>query len=116
MARTPAGSGAVTVSVTTRTAARWRVEVCYANGSGPINTEDKAAIRTLLVNGTPGGVLVMPQRGAGRWDAFGMSTAVTVHLDPGVHTLSLVTRPLDANMHRDVNTARIASIRLTRLP
>jgi hypothetical protein len=106
----------VAVPVRMRERARWRVEWVYANGSGPINTADKAAIRTLLVDGVPAGVVILPQRGAGRWDDFGVGTGVDLLLEAGAHTLSLVCTPLDANMHRDVNTARIAAVRLTRLP
>ncbi len=110
------GSPPLTLRVRTRTAARWRLELRYANGNGPINTEDKVAIRTVLVNGAPAGVVVMPQRGAGRWDDFGTSTALDLILPAGDHELSLVYTPLDANMHGDVNAARIAAVRLVRLP
>jgi hypothetical protein len=91
------------------------VEARYANGSGPVNTDSKAAVRTLLVDGRPAGVLVMPQRGAGRWSDWGYSTAVRVDLPGGEHTLTLAYTPLDENMDRTVNTALVAGLRLTRV-
>ncbi|GAB3349257.1 hypothetical protein GCM10027566_05280 [Arachidicoccus ginsenosidivorans] len=39
----------------------------YGNGSGPINTENKCAIRTLLDGSHKLGTLVMPQRGKDGW-------------------------------------------------
>ncbi|HEY2026840.1 MAG TPA: hypothetical protein VGG78_07505, partial [Gemmatimonadaceae bacterium] len=41
----------------------YAIDVRYANGNGPVNTDDKVAVRTLLADGDTAGVLVMPQRG-----------------------------------------------------
>lgn len=49
---------------------------------GPINAEDKAAIRSLRADGRPVGVLVMPQRGAGRWDDWGYTNPLILSLPP----------------------------------
>ncbi|MDB4947815.1 MAG: glycogen debranching protein [Gemmatimonadetes bacterium] len=96
-------------------AGTYEVAPRYANGSGPINTDSKAAVRTLLVDGRPAGVLVMPQRGAGQWTDWGYGTAVRTVLGPGEHTLSLTYTPLDQNMGRTVNTALLDHLRLTRI-
>lgn len=93
----------------------YAIDARYANGSGPINTDAKAAIRTLLVDGKPAGVLVMPQRGTDRWSEWGPSTAVRVELTPGDHTLTLAYTPLDENMDRRVNTALLDYLRLIHL-
>ena len=91
------------------------VDARYANGSGPINTDAKAAIRTLLVDGEPAGVLVMPQRGTDRWNEWGYGTSVRVTLSPGAHRLTLAYTPLDENMDRRVNTALLDHLRLIHL-
>jgi hypothetical protein len=91
------------------------VEPRYANGSGPINTDAKAAIRTLRVDGREAGVLVMPQRGTDRWTDWGYGTALRVRLAPGAHTLTLAFTPLDENMDGRVNTALLDHLRLTHV-
>ena len=91
------------------------VEPRYANGSGPINTDAKAAIRSLRVDGSDAGVLVMPQRGTDRWTDWGYGTAQNVELTPGDHTLTLSFTAGDENMDGRVNTALLDHLRLTRL-
>lgn len=91
------------------------VDARYANGSGPINTDAKAAIRTLLVDGREAGVLVMPQRGTDRWEDWGYGTPLRVELAPGEHVLTLAFTPLDENMDGRVNTALLDHLRLVRL-
>jgi hypothetical protein len=91
------------------------VDARYANGNGPVNTDAKAAIRTLLVDGRPMGVLVMPQRGVNAWEEWGYGRAVRVTLAPGAHTLLVAYTPLDENMDRRENTALLDHLRLTRI-
>jgi hypothetical protein len=91
------------------------VDARYANGSGPVNTEAKAAIRTLLVDGREAGVLVMPQRGTNLWTEWGYGTTARVTLTAGAHTLTLAFTPLDENMDRRVNTALLDHLRVTRV-
>lgn len=79
----------------------------YANGNGPVNTENKAAIRTLYVDGQKAGTIVMPQRGVANWDDWGMSNSVQVRLNPGIHEVSLVLNPEDENMNLSTNHAII---------
>jgi hypothetical protein len=93
----------------------YAIDARYANGSGPINTDAKAAIRTLLVDGREVGVLVMPQRGTDRWTDWGYGTALQVPLTPGEHTLTLTYGEWDENMDRAVNTALLDHLRLTQL-
>ena len=96
-------------------AGTYLIDVRYANGNGPVNTEDKAAVRTLLVGADTVGVLVMPQRGVNRWTEWGWSNAVRVALAPGAHTLTIAYTPLDENMNRRENTALLDHVRITRL-
>jgi hypothetical protein len=107
----------VTVRVPIRVAREgiYAVDARYANGNGPVNTADKVAVRTLLVNGDTAGVLVMPQRGENRWSDWAWSSALLVRLRPGAHTLTIAYTPLDENMNRHENTALLDQLRLTRL-
>ncbi|MBB4639607.1 MGH1-like glycoside hydrolase domain-containing protein [Longimicrobium terrae] len=107
------GNTRVSVPVTVACGGMYVVDARYANGSGPINTDARAAIRTLLVDGREAGVLVMPQRGTNRWSDWGYGTSLRVRLAPGAHTLTLAFTPLDENMDRHVNTALLDHLRLT---
>jgi hypothetical protein len=93
--------------------AAYALDVRYANGSGPVNTEDKVAVRTVLVDGDTAGVLVLPQRGTNRWSDWGWSNVLVVSLERGRHTLTLTYSPLDENMNRRENTALLDQLRLT---
>lgn len=93
----------------------YAVDARYANGSGPINTDSKAAVRTVAVDGRTLGVVVMPQRGQDRWTDWGYSNALRVKLSPGRHVVTLTYSPLDENMSRTVNTALLDHVRLTLL-
>lgn len=91
------------------------VDVRYANGSGPINTENKCAIRTLMVNGERAGAVVMPQRGIGEWLSTGFSNRLVVDLNAGENVLSIdYVVPENINMNGDVNTALIDYVRIIR--
>jgi len=93
----------------------YAIDARYANGSGPINTEDKAAVRTLLVDGRRLGVLVLPQRGPDRWDDWGYSTMLRAQLAAGDHVLTIRYEPLNRNMNGRINRALLDHLRLTRL-
>jgi hypothetical protein len=96
-------------------AGTYSIDVRYANGNGPINTDSKAAVRTVLVDGKELGVLVMPQRGENRWSDWGYSNPVRARLAPGAHMLTITYTPLDMNMNRRENTALLDHVRLTPL-
>ena len=105
----------VEVPVRVSSAGVYAVDVRYANGNGPINSGDKAALRSLRVDGKYAGVLVMPHRGTNLWTDWGYSNALRVRLAPGAHTLAITYTLLDQNMNRAENTALLDHVRLTRL-
>lgn len=90
------------------------ITVNYANGNGPVNTENKCAIRTMSVDGKRTGLIVMPQRGRDNWDDFGWSNSVKAHLMPGPHTVTLDFRPENENMNISTNHAVIAGIKIVK--
>ena len=91
------------------------IDVRYANGSGPINSGDKAAIRSLIVDGVRVGSLVMPQRGVDLWTDWGYSSVLRVPLSAGSHRIAIGYTPADRNMNGGINRARVMHLRLTRL-
>jgi len=82
----------------------------YANGNGPVNTENKCAIRTLQIDGNLRGTFVFPQRGKEEWSNWGYSNSVAVELDRGEHSLLLEFQPANENMNIDLNEAAIDSM------
>ncbi len=93
----------------------YAIDVRYANGNGPVNTEDKVAVRTLLVNGDTTGVFVLPQRGVDRWSDWGWSNVLLVRLTPGDHHLTIAYTRHDENMNRHENTALLDQLRIARV-
>lgn len=91
---------------------RYLLRVVYANGKGPINTDNKCAIRSLSVNGTDTTTLVLPQRGSWEW---GYANPVVLSLAKGRHTLSFFYDEKDENMNQKVNYALIDRIELIQL-
>jgi hypothetical protein len=89
---------------------RFRFHAIYANGAGPVDTGSRCALRSLYVDGRRVGALVLPQRGEGRWDAWGRSNELLVTLDPGPHRCSIQRDPLDLTMDEAVNEARLKAL------
>jgi hypothetical protein len=120
------GNGFVEISNTVNTSlhfaleapadGRYMLDFKYSNGSGPWNTDNKCAIRTLYVNGDFTGAMVFPQRGKDEWSEWGYCNARVVTLKKGSNLLKLVLEPWNINMNVDVNTAMIDQVRVTKLP
>lgn len=89
--------------------------VRYANGNGPVNTENKCAIRTLSVDGKRAGIIVMPHRGVANWNDWGMSNYVQMPLKAGKHTVTIDFRPENTNMNGATNHALIDYISVERV-
>lgn len=105
----------VNVTVDLPQAGLYAIELRYANGNGPVNTQNKCAIRSLMVNGRLAGTFVMPQRGAGNWNDWGLTNTVKTQLPAGRSTLSLRFLPHDENMNISTNHALVDEIILRRL-
>ena len=112
---TTARNVSVPLRVKIEQAGLYAIDVRYANGSGPVNSSNRAAIRTLLVDGAPAGVLVMPQRGKDLWTDWGYSSVLQVHLTEGEHTLTIRYGENDRNMDGEINDALLDHVRLTLL-
>ena len=93
----------------------YSIDFRYANGNGPTNTENKCAIRTLIVDDKEKGTVVFPQRGKNEWSNWGYSNPVKVFLAAGRHTLKLTYENFDHNMNEAINQAMIDCMRITWL-
>lgn len=86
----------------------------YSNGSGPWNTDNKCAIRSLWVNRQYAGALVMPQRGTDEWSDWGYSNPFFVELKKGSNRLKLTYESWNTNMNGEVNRAMLDHLRVIR--
>lgn len=102
------------IAVTISEAGQYLLNSRYANGNGPTNTENKCAIRTILIDGKPVGVWVFPQRGKEEWSNWGFTNAVKLHLPAGKHTITLRYEPANENMNELINQAMIDYVRVTK--
>lgn len=98
------------VKVSVPRAGKYAISVRYANGNGPVNTENKAAIRTLMVDGSKAGTIVMPHRGTGNWWDWGVSNTVIVTLTEGEHAIAMPMMPWDENMNIKTNHALVDEV------
>lgn len=93
----------------------YAVSLIYANGNGPVNTENKCAVRTLAVDGKAVAAIIMPQRGEGKWSDWGRSSIARVPLEAGKHTLSILFRDENENMNLTTNHALIDRMEVVRI-
>lgn len=93
----------------------YRVDFRYSNGSGPWNTDNKCAIRTLYVNKEKTGALVFPQRGTDEWSDWGWSNSYKVSLRQGGNRIRIDFDDWNINMNVDVNKAMLDQMRLVKL-
>lgn len=113
-AETDHSKGTVSAKVNAAEEGVYTVTFRYANGNGPVNTENKAAIRSLYIDGEDVGTVVLPQRGVGNWNDWGMTNSIRVSLKPGGHEVKLVLNPEDENMNLHTNHAIIDGILLEK--
>lgn len=100
-------SPAVDIKFSTYTPGEKYISFIYANGNGPVNTENKCAIRTVSIDGKKAGTIVMPHRGVGNWYDWGSTNVLSVQLEPGEHTVTVSFEPENNNMNIDTNHALI---------
>jgi hypothetical protein len=118
------GSGFIEISKTKNTVVNipvsvdadgvYSIDFRYANGNGPINTENKCALRTLNVDDQFAGTVVFPQRGKGEWSNWGFTNSVKIALKKGKHIVSLQFKDADENMNGEINQAMVDYLRVVR--
>ncbi len=82
----------------------------YANGNGPINTENKCAIRSLYVGDAFSGAIVFPQRGTKEWSAWGYTNALPVRVEAGKQKITLKMEDWNENMNGAINQAMVDAL------
>lgn len=105
----------IVIPVNIPTDGNYRIDFRYANGSGPWNTDNKCAIRSLYVENKYIGSMVFPQRGTDEWSDWGYSNGYSVALKKGIHHFSLVLEPWNTNMNVEVNRAMLDYMRIIPL-
>lgn len=95
-------------------AGRYAVDFTYSNANGPVNTDNRCAIRTLWVDGKRVGTVVMPQVGQDCYDIWNQSNVLTVELEKGRHEFRLTYSSENDNMNIAVNSAAVTDLRLIR--
>ena len=103
----------ITIPLSVAEAGSYAIDWRYANGNGPINTDNKCATRVLSVDGAAVGVSVFPHRG--EWKSWGWSNPVVVHLSAGQHVITLEFCDAVENMNIHVNQALLDQLRVTKL-
>ncbi len=111
---TPTQNTALSIAVIVPEAGLYAVDFRYANGNGPINTDNKCALRTLRRGPELLGTVVLPQRGVNEW-SWGFSNPILVRLPAGTHSLTLAYEPANQNMNGEVNQALLDYLRLRRV-
>lgn len=105
----------ITVNIEAEKAGKYLIDFRYANGSGPWNTDNKCAIRSLYTNNNYTGTVVFPQRGQDEWSDWGWSNGYVAELKAGENELKLVFESWNINMNVDVNTVMLDFMRVTHL-
>jgi len=90
------------------------LDVRYANGNGPINTENKCAFRTITIDDKIRATLVFPQRGKEEWSNWSWSNSMRLTLTKGLHHFSISFESWNENMNEEINQAMLDCIRLLK--
>ena len=105
----------ICVLVTVAEAGNYLLDLRYSNGTGPWNTDNNCAIRSLYVNDTYDGVMVLPQRGTGEWSDWGFSNSREVQLQKGKNEILLKFEDWNINMDGEINDAMLDYLRIIKL-
>ena len=104
-----------TVSVDVPQAGEWALCWYYANGTGPVETDNNCGVRMLYVNGVKAGINVFPHRGQNDWDCWGWTVPEKLELSKGMNTFTLKCESDSDNMDIRINDFKIKELRLIRL-
>lgn len=88
----------------------YALKIRYANGNGPVNTENKCAFRAFYIDAQKAGTFVFPQRGSNEWQNTGFSNVLKSRLESGKHVFEIVFELSNENMNGDVNEARLFEV------
>ena len=95
-------------------AGKYALRMRYANGAGPVNTDNNCAIRSLYVNGAYTAALVFPQRGKDEWSDWGFTFPEWIDLKEGENVLTIRYEGFNRNMDGEINEFLLDRITLER--
>ncbi len=105
----------ISISINIPEAGEYYLDFKYSNGSGPWNTDNKCALRSLYLNKDYVGAVVLPQRGLDEWSDWGYTNSYKVHLNKGKNELKLTLENWNINMNVEVNTAMLDFLRVHKI-
>lgn len=106
----------ILMHITVPATGRYAIDFRYANGNGPINTDNKCAMRSIWIGNQREGTVIFPQRGQGQWSDWGFSSTLIVHLDKGSYPVTLKLQAVNENMNGQVNEAALDYMRVISVP
>lgn len=109
-----ASNKSITININVEADGMYLIDFRYSNGSGPWNTDNKCAIRSLYNGASYVGSYVFPQRGTDEWSDWGWSNSYKVNLKKGNNQLRLVLEEWNNNMNVEVNGAMIDYMRIIK--
>ena len=95
-------------------AGHWFLTWNYANGTGPVNTDNNCGIRMLYVDGVKTGINIFPHRGTNEWDNWGWTIPENLELSKGNHVFTLRMESDADNMDYHINDFKIRGLRLIK--
>lgn len=96
-------------------AGRYILHARYANGTGPVNTDNNCGIRSLYVNGSFNCSLVFPQRGKDEWSDWGYTYPEPVELRDGENLLVIRYDDFNRNMDGQINEFLLDQVSLEKV-
>ncbi len=93
----------------------YSIDFRYVNATGPVNTDNNCAIRTLFIDGKEIGAIIFPQGGLDEYSNWQYSNHYKINLKKGSHTMELKWMPYNENMDGEINNAFIDHLRLITL-
>lgn len=93
----------------------WALTWNYANGTGPVNTDNNCGIRMLYIDGQKIGINIFPHRGTDDWDNWGWTIPEKLQLKAGKHVLTLRYESDADNMDLKINDFKIRGLNLIKL-
>ncbi|NLE35633.1 MAG: glycogen debranching protein, partial [Bacteroidales bacterium] len=96
-------------------AGNYLIRARYANGTGPVNTDNNCAIRSLYVNGRYTCPLVFPQRGKDEWSDWGYTFPERIELKDGENILAIRYEDFNRNMDGEINEFLLDLISLEKI-
>ncbi|MBQ2966230.1 MAG: hypothetical protein IJE11_04375 [Bacteroidales bacterium] len=94
---------------------KWALTWNYANGTGPVNTDNNCGIRMLYVDGQKVGINIFPHRGTGDWGNWGWTIPEKLDLKAGNHTFTLRMESDADNMDLEINDFKLRGYNLMKM-